>query len=451
MSDPQPGELLGITTSSDPMAAYDDYRHPPTVAPVIDYGATVGLDELAGERSWPPERHRKRARRLYDLEQIVSGRWSSIIDMRELTDSGIEPINLVGRVVAIAIKLVMREPPRIGDDDRVLWQTASDAMHHAMSFGAAYPSRSDGDGWRTPNARHVWRVEDDGGWVAVEPITLMRHTSAMHDSLQLTHWPPGGQVIRWMREITPTPIDTYMWDMTDAARTPRWSLGSGMIAPALPPPILPTGHWGTDMISELLPIAVQLARANARDTAVIDEHAHPTLILRGQFNRALGSARDLLSAAVKSLGVSEWPDIVMRHDRTAKRIRRHGVLPLQDGTQFAEYLTWDGNLSASMQLQSRLDGWARMMSGVTAILGSDQAIPSGMSLKRLFFVADAQTHYMRMTIWHALQEIDPSVTWDDAFSQVDATNRQDVESEARADRGQNQAGDDEPPDRSDDR
>ena len=118
------------------------------------------------------------------------------------------------------------------------------------------------------------------------------------------------------------------------------------------------------------------------------------------------------------------------------RLLRNGYLNFPDGSQYAEYITWTGNLNASMQLQDRIDMELRLMNGVSAMLGDMGNIPSGMSLKRMFSLADAEAQSVRLPLLDALQDCDESVVWDDAFAEVDDLNTEMVESEAEARRGE---------------
>lgn len=417
------------------------YRHLPVVPPDIDMSLPVRIPELWSGYTWPPERMTSRRNRLTVLYDVWRGDLSGVMDIREMYDSGVTPTNLARRTIGIMAQLIMREPPE--HDDVSLVTAAHDMLVDLLRSGAAFCLRTT-EGYRWIDSRYVWWTPD-GEWVAAEPVQLDTRWQSVDqiDHLRVTVVSEGKGYM-WYQPVGFTTTYTDHWFPASMPPSRVENIGMAAMGAAYMPPTQHRGGWGTSLLDDLIPIWVQLARARARDTEVIDEHSRPLLIFRGQVSPWQDRAPEAVSLAARESGHTQLPDEVTADTRTMRLLRRHGVLPFTDGSQYAEYLTWDGDLSASMQLQMRLDGDMRLMSGIAGILGSEQAIPSGMSLKRMFYVADASATSARLAVQRALETLTGApLDWPDAFNQVDTDNREDVESEARADRGQMASGDDE--------
>ena len=401
----------------------------------LDMSLPIELGELSRGKTWPPERLQPRLQRSLMLRGVYEGDYCEVMDLRELIDVGLTPVNYARRIIAVQANLMMTVPPEGGGER--LPMAAHRALHDLGIHGSAFVEKI-GDTWRCVDARRVYWT-DDGDWVTVEPRLTggSKRNVNQADTLMVTRFQADGMVTRWYHEIAPWDYGSTTGRMLiTGGRTKTENLGSGCMAAAYRQPEIEQGGWGQSLILDLITLFSQLTVARARDTEVIDKHSRPILILRGSIQPYKGSAAGAASLAARQAGRGKMPSEILEDQQLLSKLMRNGILNFPDGSQYAEYITWTGDLNASMQLQERIDMDMRLMSGVTAILGDNVELPSGMSLKRMFSVADAEAQSMRMPLLAALQECDGSVTWENAFEQTDDLNVEDVENEATARRGE---------------
>ena len=398
----------------------------------VDMSLPIELSELSQGQTWPPTRMSERSTRLNLLRRCYEGDYSQIIDLSEAADAGVTPTNHCRRIIGVQSNLMMRMPPEGSGEG--LSRAAHRALHDMGIHGAAFVEKI-GDMWRSVDARRVWWTAD-GEWVTVEPRVRMGSKTEVNqaDSFQIQVFSEG-TVTRWYQDIQT--YDPQRGGFIQITGSPRETveMGDACIAAAYRQPEIEQGWWGSPLIIDILSLTAQYAIARARDTQVIEEHSRPLLILRGNINPYVGGS-DGMSLAGRRSGRGKLPSEIVQDATVTSRLRRHGVLPLTNGTEYAEYITWEGDLQASIQLQERIDMDMRLMSGVTAILGDNVELPSGMSLKRMFSVADAEAQSMRLPLLEALKSCDESVEWEDAFEATDMLNTEDVENEQNARRGE---------------
>lgn len=398
----------------------------------IDMSLPIELDELSKGGVWPPVRMQERMTRQNLLRGVYEGDLSQIVDLNELADAGVTPTNHSRRIIGVQSNLMMRLPPEgsgVG-----LARCAHRALHDIGIHGAGFIEKV-GEMWRCVDARRVWWTQT-GEWVTVEPRVRMGSSTEINqpDSLMIQVF-RDGMLTRWYQTISTYDIHRGGFIQITGDPTDIEDVGDACFGAAYRQPEIEQGYWGQPLILDILSLTSQYAVARARDTQVIEEHSRPLLILRGNVNPYVGGSEGMSLAGRRS-GLGKLPSEIVQDATVTSRLRRHGVLPLTNGTEYAEYITWEGDLAASIQLQERIDMDMRLMSGVTAILGDNVELPSGMSLKRMFSVADAEAQSMRLPLLEALQECDSSVSWDDAFEETDQLNVEDVENEATARRGE---------------
>ena len=411
----------------------------------IDLSLPIELEELGKGKVWPPQRMIDRYYRTEMLRAVYEGDLSEVLDLAELVDAGVSPTNLARRIVAVQSNLMMRLPPMSasadGASNRSLKRAAHRALHDIAIHGAAFVELIGGE-WRSVDSRRVWWTTD-GDWVTVEPRLTggSNRQTAQADSLMITLHRDGAAT-RWFQKIA-------QWDASQAVLLGQMQivgdpgeveeLGESCFGAAYRQPEIEQGGWGSSLILDLISLIAQCALARARDTEVIEKHSRPILVLRGSLVPYSGAAGGAASLVAKASGRGKLPSEILDEQQTMARLLRNGYLNFPDGSQYAEYITWTGNLNASMQLQDRIDMELRLMNGVSAMLGDMGNIPSGMSLKRMFSLADAEAQSVRLPLLDALQDCDESVVWDDAFAEVDDLNTEMVEDEASARRGTSEA------------
>lgn len=402
----------------------------------LDLSLPIELEELEKGSVFPPERMQPRYQRLELLRSVYEGDFHRVMDLNELADAGITPTNIARRIVAVQSNLMMRIPPT--GMGKGLSGAAHRALHDIAIHGSCFVECAGSGGaltWRNVDARRVWWTVD-GDWVTVEPRLTggrLRHTNQADSVMVTVH--RDGMAVRWMQAIAPYDITLEGRMLLTGDPMDFQELGACSFGAAHRQPEIEQGGFGTSMLLDLITLLAQHAVARARDSSVVDQHARPTLVLRGSILPYQGSGAGAQSLVAQRSGAGKHPREILEEQQLMSRLMRGGVLNFADASQYAEYLTWAGNLNASIQLQERIDMDLRLMSGVTALLGDNVELPSGMSLKRMFSVADAEAQSLRLPLLEALRECDETVEWDDAFAEVDDMNREDVESEATARRG----------------
>lgn len=410
----------------------------------VDWATAIPLEAVAGanETQWPPTPVYPRVERLKLYHDLWRGDLSSIMDVRQLRQSGVGPINVFRRVAKFVADLLVREAPEAeGSDDLQamnLVVLAHDLISDMVRYGAGLLLVADGsEGPLIQRLDAQYAVPTaEGGWVVAEPRMSPTATSTTPDVLQFTVIHDGEAGVM-QRTQTPTGVQ--------AGTNLGPVLSSGIIgtdAEVVTLPALPTqpgGTWGTSWYDDLITVVVQTARRAAGNTKVLDENTAPFMLLRGDLNRYTTLDGVAPSRAVVNPAQVEHDQAIYR------RLRQAGPWVMPDGVEDAEYVTWDGNLEASMAMLEWIDKQFRLLSGIPGVLDSDEAVPSGISLRRMFWQFDAAVspmhHSISLALENALERFGGTLEWENVFEVVaespGMTQREDVEDEDEADRGQN--------------
>lgn len=404
----------------------------------IDMSIPIELEELTDGSQWPPVRMRERDDRCRMLRNAYEGDYSELLDLRELADAGITPTNIGRRIITTLSNLLMRIPPE-GSGECLSGATRR-ALHDMAIHGSAFVERV-ADKWRCVDARFVWWTAEDV-WVTVEPRLRGGATKQTNqaDSLQVTMF-SNGSALRWYQPIADWSQDYGGYMQITGKPVDHMELGEACFGAAYRQPEIHQGGWGSSLLLDLLTLLSQHALARARDTDVVDRYGKPILQNRGRWDSFLGNSgstgADVVSAAARQSGLARHPREIVQEQQLAASRFRSGIINYGNSASYSEYLVSPGDLSSSLQLQMQIDRDMRLMSGVTMILDGEFTVPSGMSLKRLFSVADAEAQSLRLPLLETLMACDSSIVWEDAFSEVDDLNTEDVEDEATARRGEN--------------
>ena len=413
----------------------------PTPLPLqeVDWSTAVPASAVAGanETQWPPTPVAPRVERLKLFHDLWRGDLSAIMDVRQLAASGVAPVNLFRRTAKFVADLLVREAPTVDGLDLEPLTMIHDILTDMVRYGAGLLLVADG-----PEGPLIERLDAqyaiptaEGGWVLAEPRMSPVSESTLPDVLQFTLI-QDGTVGVMMRTQTPTGVQagTNLGPVRQSG-----IIGTAAevhVIPALP--TQPGGTWGTSWYEDLITIVVQTARRMAANTRVLDENSDPLLLMRGDLNRYTTIPGVPKSSAVAS------PGEIGRDSEVARRLTKAGPLVLPDGVQDAEYVTWDGGLEAAEALLNRIDGQYRAVSGIPAVLEADQAIASGMSLRRMFWQFDATVAPMHQMVGQAftaaVERFGGSFEWPNVFEVVaedpTMTQREDVEDEGEARRGE---------------
>ena len=449
------GRLLSGNENDDPtLAALDEAARDrsgaysasqPLPLPEIQWAQTVDASEVRREEQWPPARFEVRNQRLGLYHDLWRGDISSLVDPALLEDNSVGPQNIFRRIAKFCADLLVREPPTMGDDDGSLADLELLRIGHSLvtnsiRYGAAYLliGTLAGEPWlRSVDARYVYPQPTLGDWIIAEPRT--RGNATTPNLLEFTIIAGG---VGSNRIIRGTPTGSNSQVTIGAPVTELVDLGPMRLIPVLALPEQAEGIIGTSWYDDLATTVVQKARRMAANTRVLDDNGDPLLLLRGNLDNYTTLPGVPQSAAVRT----NDPNTIKRDAKVARRLRQAGPLIVPTGIDSAEYVTWDGGLTASMAMLEQLDRDFHFMSGIPAALGSDTAVPSGVSLRRMFWQFDAAIAPLYQASFSALdtaaRTFGRTLEWENAFEVIEdapeATAAEDVPDEATARRGESE-------------
>lgn len=377
------GDVLGDEARSDG----SPYRPSvPLPLPEVDWGLTVEPGELA-DTTWPPPRHHVVRERLQLYHDLNRGDLARLIDVRQLADAHVGPLNAFRRIAKFVADLLVREAPTAGMDgalaDIELLRVAHSVISHAVRHGTGYllsATTPQGPMLRSVDPRFVYAVRG-GAWAIVEPRVTDQANTATPDMLLFTLIAPDGTTMVVARTGR---YSTFAGEHQVGPVTAGVELGTSLVVPVLSLPEQGEGVWGTSWFDDLISTVIQKARRFAANTRILDEHSDPLLIMRGNLDRLTQPPGVPLSGALATS-----TQAVANEQAVAKRLRRSGPLVASTEAEGAEYLTWDGNLEGSMAQLRMIDSDFGFLSGLPAALKAETQVPSGVSLRRLFWQFDA--------------------------------------------------------------
>jgi len=418
----------------------------------VDYSLAVDPDEVKVGATWPPPRFDERVERLDLLHDWGRGDLSSLIDPEMMRAAGVAPTNVFRRVSKfIADLLVMARPSVEGDEDEEWATKLLTVTHNAVSdtikYGAAHIVAAPQLGWfRVVDSRYVL-PRTDGGWVIGEPKVSPKSQTQTPDLKQIVNIDPTGHatltVYRDARDrFGVGPGGNPRGGLAETLTNPA-SVGVVTVSPVLCLPAV-ADYWGTSWFEDLATIVVQKTRRTAANALVLDANSHPLLFLKGVIDNFTRAAHVPLSKA--NHGEPASPAGIKAEGDILSQLRYGTPILLRDGIEGAEYVTWTGNLDSSMTALDKIAMDLRLMSGLPAAMDSDQAIPSGVSLKRMFWQLYASVspiyHGVYDSLTATLAAHNQTLEWENVFEQVEdspvMTAIEEVEDEETARRGENE-------------
>ena len=355
------------------------------------------------------------------------------------------PTNIFRRLSKFTADLLVRETPSAGQEEGAFTDAALLMLAHSLATDAirygygvlVLTSTAAGPIARIVDARYVLQ-RTGGGWVFVEPRVRPGSESTFPNALEFTVVTPTGETMVMLRERGTSALAHQYTAGPVVAAGP---LGMTTVWPVPALPTVAGGNWGTSWFEDIITIAAQKSRRMAANTTVLDEHTNPLLLLRGDLDRYTTIPGVPRSNAVSS---AETPQDIERETAVTKRLRAAGAITLPDGVEAAEYVTWDGQLVAAMAQLAEIDKEFQFLSGLPSALSSIGEIPSGMSLRRMFWQFDAAVspifHLVHNALTRALATQGLTLEWESALESVEDTPtenaREDVENEATARRGE---------------
>ena len=441
----QPGSDDAIADALEDAATSSALPWRPSVPlplPEIEWAVTVNDGDLSKGQTWPPTRFAARQERLQLFHELWRGDVSRLIDTRQLANASVGPVNAFRRLSKFVADLLVREVPTVGDTDGAL----SDAQLMRIVHAAATQATKSGVGYllfattsagpmiRGLDTRHVYRLTS-GGWLIVEPRIAPGSAGSIPNALQVINVDTDHNATVLVVSGTPTGIGDQI---TVGPVTAMSALGEVMIVPVLSLPEIAENIIGLSWYEDIITIVIQKARRMGANTKVLDENSDPLMLLRGNLDNYTTLPGVPPSVAVQS------PGEMRRQAAIAKRLRQAGPLVVPDGIESAEYVTWTGDLEASMMMLERLDKDFQFLSGLMAALTAETQVPSGMSLRRLFWQFDASVaplyHGLHSAIVGGMALYDKQLKWSNIFEAVEdspvMSEREDVSDESTARRGE---------------
>jgi len=412
--------------------------------PEIQWAMTVDPVELATNQAWPPARFGARAQRLETYFELWRGDLSRLMNTNEYASQSVGPVNIFRRYARFVADLLVRSGPTVNEEqgplnDAELLRIAHSLFTNGIRYGASFLTAGTLNGvpWlRSIDSRYAYRMSN-GGLLFVEPVALSDQPTQAN-ALHVTRIEQG-QATFQVRAGTPS--GDGLQQIVGPEQSMAAELGPMMVwaIPALPEQA--EGWWGTSWYDDLISTVIQKVRRMAANTRVLDDNSDPMLLMRGDLNRYTALPGIPPSAAVQS---QLDPTDVSAKIRLAKRLRRAGPLVVPEGIENAEYITWDGSLEAAFSMLDQLDKDFRFLSGLPAALDSDAAVPSGVSLRRMFWQFDAAVAPLftmtRSALTQAMTNYGQELEWENALEQIEddplATEREDVPDEPTARRGE---------------
>ena len=412
----------------------------------VDYTLEVDPNEISVGQSWPPPRFDQRVERLERFHEWSRGDLSSLIDPAMLAAASVAPTNVFRRVAKfVADLLVMARPTVTGEDDEwsaKLLRVCHDAVYQTIKYGTAFVVSNTMLGWfRVIDARYVLR-RNDGGWVIAEPRVTAVSLDQTPDLIQLINVEPTGEatMATYRNSRNRVGVGSYGEKRLQLGeeRSAAVNVGQVTVAPIVGLPSV-AEVWGTSWFEDLATIVVQQTRRTAINTLVLDANSHPILFLKGMG----GAFTNIKDGRSKAAAAGGRPVDITRQGEELAAVRHGSPILSREGLEDAKYVTWDGNLEASMTALDKIAMQLRFMSGLPAAMESDQAIPSGVSLKRMFWQLYASVSPLYHGAHDALRETlelwGQELEWENVFEQVEnapvMTANEEVMDEATADRG----------------
>lgn len=410
----------------------------------VDWATTADMAAVVDSEQWPPPTVAPRTERLALLYDLWRGDLSSVLDVRQLRETGTAATNIFRRTAKFVADLLVREAPEFSGDgleDIDALMLVHDLLTDMVRYGGSLTLSAVG-----PEGPIIRRLDaqfaiplTEGGWVVAEPRMTAGASSTLPNVLQFVVVHDGGAYVV-MRSQTPTGAQAgiNLGPVLDSGL-----IGTDAEVAVVPNlPSQPGGTWGTSWYEDLLTVAVQTTRRMAGNARVLDANSMPLLLLRGNMDRYTALPGVPLSRAVSTPRTS--PEELQQRTEVAKRLVQAGPLILPDGVEDAEYVTWDGGLDASEKYLDRVDRLFRFMSGIPAVLDADTAVSSGMSLRRMFWQFDATVapmhHAITRVLTAAAERLGGGFEWENVFEVVAEspmmTQREDVEDEENARRGE---------------
>ena len=413
--------------------------------PEIQWAQTAEASEVRVNEQWPPVRFASRNERLGLYHSLWRGDLSPLMDTRLLTDNSVGAQNIFRRVTKFCADLLVREPPTMAADegslsDPELLRLAHSLITNAIRYGTAYFQIGTlaGVPWlRSIDARYMYPQPTRGDWIIAEPHTTGEATTP--NLLEFTIL-SGGRATHRIVRGTPAGSNTQV--TLGAPVTDLTDLGDMQIVPVLALPETAEGIAGTSWYDDLITTVIQKARRMAASTRVLDDNGDPLLLLRGHLDNYTTLPGVPQSSAVRT----NDPAAIRKDAAVAKRLRRAGPLIVPSGIDSAEYVTWDGGLTPALGLIEQLDKDFQFMSGIPSALNSDAAVPSGVSLRRMFWQFDAAIAPLYRGGFAALdmaaRQFGRRLEWENAFEVIEdtpeATATEDVPDEPSARRGESE-------------
>jgi len=331
-------------------------------------------DEWEMGSVWPPNRYRRRARRLKLYEELMRGDVTYFVE-----DSS---------AVAVTSNMFYRYSQRVGSlmtmtlPEDVASRPVLDSVHAILSSGRAV-SVTDGEDYWCP--RPGWCYETtEGGMLVAEPARSDQDDNDGYpDRLLMFHVEPSGRWEAWETELTTGRQAYPLGDTNTVGALIEGSERSGMGGMWSDADNAPSfGRWGRSAYDDLVPLVTQIA---LRWTGAGDVFAHnerPMTIMP--------MALDDFADAVREDDYEPGDTDVWGRRNIQEKVaqaRLFDTLGTPNLIEKVDVVEWSGNLGHALPFTEQLLGEARAIMGIpSSVLESGLGSVSGRALNTLLFM-----------------------------------------------------------------
>ena len=415
----------------------------------VDFNTPISNADVANNQ-WPPPVTSLRADRLQLYHELGRGQLDQLIDTRQLDVVSVGPFNIFRRIKKFSADMLIRSAPTTGVEegpvsDEAINHLAYEFICDQIEYGSAaimVIQTEAGPIIRNVDPRTLYkRVE--GGYIVASNIRrpTTGATPIQPNAIQMLQIEEDGRVAVFVLPI----LHTVGGVVTTGQPVARGWLGQAAIYQSHSTPLVSDGTWGTSWYEDLMTVAVQLSRRFAAITRVLDGAGTPLLLLQGDIENFTN-----LPGVASSLAGNGSSGSTTSRIQLAKKLAASGALVADQDIQDAKFVAWDAaSVEQSVALLQKLDESFRLMSGLPAALQSTEAIPSGISLRRMFWQYDAALapvfNSTKMVLEKVLKPFGVSLEWEYSLEEIEETPMgnavEDVEDEATARRGENDGSD----------
>jgi len=254
--------------------------------------------------------------------------------------------------------------------------------------------------WRS-TFRSYPSAEVEGGWYFIEPMVSIASEDGRPDIAAIGVY-NGTSLATEIRRWTHVSPGRGVIGTAVATEAPRPATFIRIDKPPV------DGNWGTSDVDDLAPIAAEITERMSGIDYVVTHNERPPVAIYGNTDD-LPAVRALLDTDGAS---PSEPLTAQELRRWAPSLVENDVVIFPDGIRSAEYLLWDGDMSASFDLLGQLERDWSTVSGMAVTEPGDSAeVASGVAIARRNFRLVAKTARLHAELHAALETLIGPFAW----------------------------------------